>query len=120
MLQLYGMFAIKKLTESYYSDMVLSKTIVILITYFILYFILTFPLIVFIKSVSYMYICIILHFWINLGFFQAKICPKTREPCAGKCSSAKGIIAKIKTPEGDWYMPNNLVKIDNYSQNNKQ
>ena len=90
------------------------------VSYFILYFILTFPLIVFIKSVSYMYICIILHFWINLGFFQAKICPKTREPCAGKCSSAKGIIAKIKTPEGDWYMPNNLVKIDNYSQNNKQ
>jgi hypothetical protein len=37
-----------------------------------------------------------------------KICPKTREPCGGKCSSGKGVVGKLKTPEGDWYMPNNL------------
>lgn len=42
-----------------------------------------------------------------LKAFQAKICPKTREPCTGKCSS-KGIVGKIKTTDGEWYMPTTL------------
>ena len=46
-----------------------------------------------------------------------KLCPKTREPCAGKCHSSNGhsdkksVVSKQATPEGEWYMPENLDQL---------
>ena len=47
----------------------------------------------------------------------SKICPKTRQPCAGKCGSSNGDsavktpIGKQKTADGDWLMPQNLEEL---------
>jgi hypothetical protein len=43
---------------------------------------------------------------------MGKICPKTCQPCGGKCGSSNGhakkAIGKQVTADGDWYMPDNL------------
>ncbi len=40
-----------------------------------------------------------------------KLCPKTREPCAGKCHSDKKTVSKQVTLEGEWYMPETLDQL---------
>jgi len=43
-----------------------------------------------------------------------KFCPRTLQPCAGKCPSGNGhldskkAVGKQATSDGDWYMPENL------------